>query len=148
MNIVTKNGLLMIAAVGLASLGTAASVSARSFGAAAGRAITPSDNACFISLSGIVFNSCGTARTFEVQLPADNSGEKRVSFTAARGVSCTAFATNAVNSSFMGSNTLFTNALSLTTAQLWPITLTAAGKLWLQCSVNSGASLATVLYNQ
>lgn len=148
MNIVTKNGLFMIAAVGLVSLGAAANVSARSFGTAAGRAITPSDNACFNSLSGIVFNACGTARTFEVQLPTDNSGVKTVSFTAARGVSCTAFATNAVNSAFVGSNTVLINTASFSTQPLSSITLPAGGKLWLQCSVNSGASLATVNYNQ
>jgi hypothetical protein len=147
MNSMMKKALLT-AVIGAMSLGAASDVSARSFGAAAGRATTASDNACFNSLSGIVANGCGSARTFEVQLPADSSGGKTVSFTARSGVSCTAMATNAVNNAFVFSNTVLINNAALTTQALSNIPLPAGGKLWLQCSINPGGSLATVNYNQ
>lgn len=149
MKTLIKKSLLVIAAVGVLSMAAASDVSARSFGAALGEPVTGSDTSCFNSLSGIPVNVCGGgARLFEVQLPTDNSGSKTVSFTAASGVSCTAFATNSVNSAFVGSNTILITSGTLSSGTLSAIPLPAGGKLWLQCNINSGGALGTVNYNQ
>ena len=149
MDMMIKKSLLVMSAVGAFSLAAASDVSARSFGIGAGQANAPGDAVCFSRGSGTTTNTCaGGSRGFEVQLPTDNSGSKSVSFTGNNSVSCAAFATNSVNSAFVGSSTVVLPGSGFTTASLSAISLPAGGKLWLGCNVPQNASLVTVNYNQ
>jgi hypothetical protein len=142
----------VIGLMALASVAVIGQANARSVPASVGRAVNPSDSACFSMNTSTLTNVCSTVRRLELPLTMDTSGWKNISITArgpsaAGNVVCDAVGTNADLTSVYnpGAQALprFGSPATISLRNyVW-----SGGRLFAACNVYPGGAVYTVSHD-
>jgi hypothetical protein len=149
-----KNRNFWLAAVALmgASIATAQAF-ARTTSPLIGRAANPNKYTCFSTSFGqVVQGGCAEQLTYDMPLPADNSGSKSVKITGSRpgagAFSCTAIAcNNTLSSCSSPSYSTWNTGDSNLQKTLSSVTLASGGALLAGCEMGQSSSINNVDYN-